>query len=135
MKPKLYTTLPEVGDFVMFTQTIIDELGRAGSPYFGRYRGHKLQVLNVERTPYLNHATIKFLSVPLNLEDIIGMESDGTIASPSCLEIQHTIVFQSWMLDGSEPKNNDGRMECFWCNVPTQKRGGGMYDVCPKCGR
>ena len=36
---------------------------------------------------------------------------------------------------GLEPRNNDGRMECFWCRVPTQKRGGGMYDVCPKCSR
>lgn len=34
------------------------------------------------------------------------------------------------------PKNNDGRAVCFWCpNTNTQKRGGGMYDVCPKCGR
>lgn len=34
------------------------------------------------------------------------------------------------------PKNNDGRVVCFWCpNTNTQKRGGGMYDVCPKCGR
>jgi hypothetical protein len=33
------------------------------------------------------------------------------------------------------PKNNDGRSECFWCHVPTAKRGGGLYDVCPKCGR
>jgi hypothetical protein len=35
-----------------------------------------------------------------------------------------------------EPKNNDGRAECFWCpGVATAKRGGGQYDVCPKCGR
>jgi hypothetical protein len=33
------------------------------------------------------------------------------------------------------PKNNDGKNSCFWCNVSTQKRGGGMYDVCPKCGK
>lgn len=33
------------------------------------------------------------------------------------------------------PRNNDGRAICFWCNVPTQKRGGGLYDVCPKCGK
>jgi len=36
---------------------------------------------------------------------------------------------------GSEPRNNDGRESCFWCSIPTAKRGGGMYDVCPKCGR
>jgi len=34
-----------------------------------------------------------------------------------------------------DPRNNDGRSECFWCHVPTGKRGGGAYDVCPKCGR
>jgi hypothetical protein len=33
------------------------------------------------------------------------------------------------------PKNNDGRSTCFWCCVSTAKRGGGAYDVCPKCGR
>jgi hypothetical protein len=31
------------------------------------------------------------------------------------------------------PKNNDGRSECFWCQCKTNKRGGGMYDVCPQC--
>jgi hypothetical protein len=36
----------------------------------------------------------------------------------------------------STPRNNDGRSECFWCSgVKTQKRGGGAYDVCPKCQR
>ena len=35
-----------------------------------------------------------------------------------------------------EPRNNDGRSECFWCpGVRTEKRGGGAYDLCPKCGR
>ena len=33
------------------------------------------------------------------------------------------------------PKNNDGLSDCFWCHVATEKRGGGRYDVCPKCGR
>ena len=36
----------------------------------------------------------------------------------------------------SAPRNNDGRAVCFWCpNTNTQKRGGGLYDVCPKCGK
>lgn len=34
-----------------------------------------------------------------------------------------------------EPKNNDGRITCFWCNISTQKRGNGVYDICPKCGK
>jgi len=33
------------------------------------------------------------------------------------------------------PRNNDGRNTCFWCHIPTDKRGSGMYDICPKCGR
>ena len=33
------------------------------------------------------------------------------------------------------PRNNDGRSNCFWCHIATQKRGGGIYDVCPTCGR
>ena len=38
-------------------------------------------------------------------------------------------------VSSAEPRNNDGRESCFWCSVPTAKRGGGAYDVCPKCGR
>jgi hypothetical protein len=39
--------------------------------------------------------------------------------------------------DKSEPKNNDGRDECYWCR-PTQKtqkkpRLNGYYDICPQC--
>ena len=36
---------------------------------------------------------------------------------------------------GMIPRNNDGRNTCFWCHIPTAKRGGGAYDLCPKCGR
>jgi len=45
-------------------------------------------------------------------------------------------LFLSVSSAGSEPRNNDGRQECFWCaGIKTQKRGGGLYDVCPKCGK
>ena len=45
-----------------------------------------------------------------------------------------------WYEDSNKPvvgpRNNDGRSECFWCpGVQTEKRGGGAYDLCPKCGR
>jgi hypothetical protein len=33
------------------------------------------------------------------------------------------------------PKNNDGRSECAFCGGPTRKAGGGIYDICTKCGR
>lgn len=39
---------------------------------------------------------------------------------------------------GPEPKNNDGRLTCFWCtDIKTEKRGAFEcfqgYDICPKC--
>jgi len=36
-----------------------------------------------------------------------------------------------------EPKNNDGRAECFWCGAMTKRVLGitSMYDICTKCGR
>lgn len=43
-----------------------------------------------------------------------------------------------FLIEGTEaePRNNDGRAVCYWCpDTKTQKRGGGMYDVCPKCGK
>ena len=33
------------------------------------------------------------------------------------------------------PCNNDGRSECAFCGAPTRKAGGGMYDICTKCGK
>lgn len=37
----------------------------------------------------------------------------------------------------NQPKNNDGRSHCFWCNSPTKKvqSFNGSYDVCKNCGR
>lgn len=34
-----------------------------------------------------------------------------------------------------EPKNNDGRSQCFWCREDTIKKLGlfSTYDICPKC--
>jgi len=33
------------------------------------------------------------------------------------------------------PKNNDRRNECAFCGAPTRKAGGGIYDICTKCGK
>lgn len=52
-------------------------------------------------------------------------------------------VFERWLvpltteeLSHPDPKNNDGRRICWWCpGVPTEKRGGGAYDLCLECGR
>ena len=44
-------------------------------------------------------------------------------------------VSSSSIAPNSGPRNNDGRGRCFWCDVPTQKRGGGAYDICPTCGK
>lgn len=52
--------------------------------------------------------------------------------------LHYDVVFKDNKLDndpGIIPRNNDGRDTCYWCNVPTQKRGNGAYDVCPKCGK
>lgn len=33
------------------------------------------------------------------------------------------------------PRNNDGRTDCAFCGAPTRKAGGGVYDICTKCGK
>jgi hypothetical protein len=34
------------------------------------------------------------------------------------------------------PKDNQGRTNCFWCDMPTKKRGFWKeYDVCPICDK
>ena len=60
-----------------------------------------------------------------NFYSIISVDGvSGTVAVLSKTQFQNG------------PRNNDGSAVCFWCpNTNTQKRGGGMYDVCPKCGR
>jgi len=45
------------------------------------------------------------------------------------------VISSAPIMSQNAPRNNDGRTTCFWCNINTQKRGGGLYDVCPKCGR
>lgn len=37
----------------------------------------------------------------------------------------------------AEPKNNDGRYECFWCQSKTKQVQSifSVYNVCTKCGR
>ena len=38
--------------------------------------------------------------------------------------------------DSKEPRHNDGREYCWWCNSKTVKRGlYGEYDVCEECGK
>ena len=39
----------------------------------------------------------------------------------------------------SAPRNNDGRMKCYWCGEVTEKKSGfsfnSWYDICPKCNK
>ena len=136
MRPKIYKTLPDINDLVMFTKEVLDTLTVEHDSHFSRYCGHQLRVLDVRRHSNVTSSVVTFLSIPLNVKDIISLEPDGTVAGPSSQAMREAVVFQGWMSDESEPKNNDGRMECFWCSgTKTQKRGGGRYDVCPKCGR
>jgi hypothetical protein len=34
-----------------------------------------------------------------------------------------------------EPRNNDGRQNCFWCGAPTRLFGMGFGHVCTRCGK
>jgi len=45
----------------------------------------------------------------------------------------HSCRLLSKAIDENIPRNNDGRAECFWCGTPTELRGGGNYNLCPKC--
>lgn len=40
-------------------------------------------------------------------------------------------------VNSDEPKNNDGRITCYWCDEPTKQVQGFMniYDVCEECGK
>jgi hypothetical protein len=59
----------------------------------------------------------RFYASPVGSPPLLLLTSDGIPSRP-------------------EPHNNDGRGECFWCpGIKTDKHGGGLYDVCPKCGR
>lgn len=51
-----------------------------------------------------------------------------------CKGNSHYDILTSNIQLGS-PRNNDGRSICYWCSVPTKKRGNGAYDVCPQCGK
>jgi len=39
------------------------------------------------------------------------------------------------LIPAQEPKNNDGREECFWCGGKTDTRQGfsSTWNICPKC--
>ena len=136
----LYRCLPQVGDLVGFTDEIIDVLREESSgSLFIKYYGQQLKIISITKGfwPAISY-TITFHSIPLCKTDVIILEPDGTIAGPSSDRMRKAAVFFSWtgLGQGLEPKNNDGRIECFWCpGTKTDKRGGGMYDICPKCRR
>lgn len=137
---RLYRELPKVGDLVGFTDEIIDILREEAldSP-FVKYYGQQLKITGVTRTPsHTSRWIVKFLSVPLCMTDTISLECDGTIAGPSSDRMRNAVVFFSWTESGVEPKNNDGREECFWCpGVKTKivDTGFSIWRTCPNCGR
>jgi hypothetical protein len=106
-----------------------------------------------DRVSFINEITkIKYEGVIVSKEEIIeahrnkktDLVGDG-ISGPyiKCDDGKYTyaglscriIDSESSVISISAPKNNDGRENCFWCLIPTQKRGNGAYDICPKCGR
>jgi hypothetical protein len=137
MASKLYyQCFPEVGDLVRFTDEIVKILREEGFiSRFPDYDKEQLKITKVEYIPFKTSKHITFFSTSRNITDIISLEPNGTVAGPTSQRMAETIVFQGWE-DVLEPRNNDGRGECFWCpRTKTNKRGGGLYDVCPKCGR
>jgi len=138
---KLYKKIPEVGDLVGLTEEIVQILKEEGlSSPFPQYYGQQLKILKISpgRAGGVN-VDVLFRSMPLCKDELITLVSDGTIGGPTSEKMRSVIVFRSWTQTEDsipEPRNNDGRQECFWCSgMKTSKRGGGMYDVCSKCGR
>jgi len=64
----------------------------------------------------------------LHYDCYLGFRKVNNLGTPLCVALSNQTK------GGSEPRNNDGRQECFWCfGTKTERRGGGMYDVCPRC--
>lgn len=54
----------------------------------------------------------------------------------SSVDACHLYIYDS-VFETREPKNNQGRSTCFWCNSKTKQVAGisSFYDVCTKCGK
>lgn len=63
----------------------------------------------------------------IRTHEFIADDMGSFIHSPNC-----------WCLkEKEEPKDNDGREECFWCGTKTVKKCllTSSYDECPNCGK
>lgn len=92
------------------------------SYYIEQARGDRWEV-----TQSLHHSGIQ-----LKLGERTVVFTEAALALNSIHELTDELYTESV---NEPPRNNDGLSMCYWCNVPTQKRGGGAYDVCPKCER
>jgi hypothetical protein len=97
----------------------------------GRWCGELVQpvmdldgaVLTLARRIYVSHVRI----LAWHVEESMYWFPDEWLAPLTDAEVGKELC---------EPRNNDGRALCWWCSgVPTEKRGGGAYDLCPDCGR
>lgn len=60
-----------------------------------------------------------------------------------CVHLDRDPFYDGWspliltLLAGQnpEPRNNDGRSNCFWCGAPTREFGMGFGHVCTSCGK
>ena len=91
---------------------IIDTHSQYGSPYIG-YNGN-----NISGRTYIKDNSM----IELSYSEFLNYNSAKTYG------LKRKSKSES-------PKNNDGRTSCFWCDSPTRKAGGGMYDVCTSCGK
>lgn len=99
-------------------------------------KGTRGEVLGYVRSPGRGsqwHIQVKWASGPWASGPWANMSSPAAWIANARFRVVGVAATKS--SSSSAPRNNDGRGECFWCQVPTAKRGGGMYDVCPKCGR
>ena len=148
--------LPKVGMSVKLRDAYI-----ARNSQFNSLSGVKLTVANVMLKGVTTQGvpTYEFLCADPNgvhykflvdnkgadSNSIIVFESYINVGSPNPIPIIHSsdeedsisVALQPPVI--SEPKNNDGRTNCFWCKSKTKRVDGAFssYDICtnPACGR
>lgn len=98
------------------------------------YQMENMEVIAVRPVGYFYEVVTNPDIYPSNKGGGMKINADGT---GLCSKLPMLILVENCSVQQSipAPRNNDGRTTCFWCNVPTQLRGGGAYNVCPKCGK
>ena len=127
--------IPKVGDLVR-----LNPAGCGNKNMSGRvedYGGKDLRVIRVTEMDdgWSTHIDVCVEGDCDDLTNFIVYSSDGRYMRELKGAAPLFVLVGDGVASDPGPRNNDGRGSCFWCKVPTVKRGGGMYDICPKCGR